>query len=87
MSKSNSTNVDLNKMFSKDSATDNLEMVNHNLKDEMYQAEINQNMNIILNKFKLKANKNPNDKMSKDEVVSFLDSLLPVIILIYYYTN
>ena len=82
-SKATSSGLDVNKMFSKDSATDNLEMQNHDLKNDKYQDEINHNMNIILNQFKLKAKKNSTDKMTKDEVVKFLDSSLTVLVIIY----
>jgi len=77
------SNVDLKQMmFSSNSGTD-IEINNHNLKDKMYQDEINQHMQIILGKFKQNLNKSPEDTMSKDELLNFLDSLLPVFLFNY----
>ncbi len=67
-------NLDINKVFSNQGGSDNVEMQKHNLNNEIYQDEINHNMEIILNSFKNKANKGPNDTMTKDELLDFLDS-------------
>jgi hypothetical protein len=71
-------NVDLNKMFSSQSGTDGMELVNHNLNDKIYQDEISHNLSIILDKFKQKLNKEPNDTMTKIEIIDFLDNNLSV---------
>ena len=74
------SNVDLKQMFSSNTSGTEIEINNHNLKDKSYQDEISNNMIIILKKFKHKADKNPDDKMTKENLILFLDSLLPVFI-------
>ncbi len=69
--------VDIKKMFSQ-GGSDGIVM-NHNLKSDQYKEEINQNFQVILNKFKSEINKEPDDTITKDEIMTFLDNCLPVI--------
>lgn len=71
-------NVDINKIFTNQSSKDNIEVHNHNLNDGASKEEILQNMNVIINKFKSKLNKNSQDEMTVDVVTSFLDSCLVI---------
>lgn len=69
--------MDLAKIFG--NSNGNLEIQSHNLSNEIYQEELNNNSDIILKKFKTKLNKNLEDDISKEELLKFLDSCNEVI--------